>query len=63
MRRIKTTVTSNGATPYTMTHYNKIQTSHEKRNKNGGNIRWKDELKPSRNIPMDKKHRHYYEGF
>ena len=61
MRRIRTTVTSNGATLYTMTHYNKIHTSHEKRNKNGGNIRWKDELKPSRNIPKDKKH--YYERF
>ena len=63
MRRINTTVTSNGATLYTMTHYNKIHTSHEKRNENGGNIRWKRELKPSRNIPMNKKHRHYYEGF
>ena len=61
MRGIKTTVTSNGATLYTMTHYNKIHTSHEKRNKNGGNIRWKDELKPSRNISKDKKH--YYERF
>ena len=61
MRRIKTTVTSNGATLYTMTHYNKIHTSHEKRNKNRGNIRWKDELKPSRNISKDK--RHYYERF
>lgn len=61
MRKIKTTVTSNGATPYTTTHYNKIQTSHEKRNKNGGNIRWKDELKPSRNISKDKTH--YYERF
>ena len=61
MRRIKTTVTSNGATLYTMTHYNKIHTSHEKRNKNRGNIRWKDELKPSRNIYKDKKH--YYERF
>ena len=30
MRRIKTTVTSNGATLYTMTHHNKIHTSHEK---------------------------------
>ena len=57
MRKIKTTVTSNGATLYTMT----IQTSHEKRNKNGGNIRWKDELKPSRNISKNKKH--YYERF
>ena len=53
MRRIKTTVTGNGQTIYTMTH--------EKRNKNGGNIRWKDELKPSRNISKDKKH--YYERF
>ena len=63
MRRIKTTVTNNGQTLYTMTHYNKIHTSHEKRNGNSGNIRWKRELKPSRNIPRDKKHRHYYEGF
>ena len=61
MRRTKTTVTSIGQTLCTMTHYNKIQTSQEKRNKNGGNIRWKDELKPSRNISKDKKH--YYERF
>ena len=61
MRRIKTTATSNGATLYTMTPHNKIHTSHEKRNKNSGNLRWKDELKPSRNISKDKKH--YYERF
>ena len=61
MRRTKTTVTSNGQTLYTMTHYNKIYTSHKIRNENGGNVRWKDELKPSRNISKDKKH--YYERF
>ena len=63
MRRIRTTVTSNGATLYTMTHYNKIHTFHEIRNENGANIRWKGELKPLRNIPIDKKHYYYYEGF
>ena len=63
MRRTKTTVMSSGQIPHTMTHHNKIYTSHEKRNENGGNIRWKRELKPSRNIPVDKGHRHYYEGF
>mgnify|MGYP003610051528 CR=1 FL=1 len=61
MRRIRTTVTSNGATLYTMTHYNKIHASHEKRNENDGNIRWKRELKPLRNTPKDKTH--YYERF
>ena len=61
MRRIRTTVTSNGATLYTMTNYNKIHTFHEIRNENGANIRWKGELKPSRNTPKDKKH--YYERF
>ena len=63
MRRIKTTVTSNGATLYTMTHYNKIYTFYEIRNENGGNIRWKGELKLLRNIPIDKKHYYYYERF
>ena len=63
MRRIKTTATSNGATPHIMTHYNKLHTSQEKRNKNGGSIRWKRELKPLRNTPKDKKHRHHYEDF
>ena len=61
MRRIRTTVTSNGQTLYTTTHHNETYTSHEIRSENGGNSRWKDELKPSRNIFKDKKH--YYERF
>lgn len=61
MRRTKTTVTSSGARAYRVTHHNRPHTYRERRNENGGNIRWTDELKPSRNIFKDKKH--YYERF